>query len=138
MQYLGIQAAPRKFRPPSQIQAGAWTCTIFKITKNVISKTVSQEKWTKGLGIVTGLSELLSDHPFERPSINRKELERQTGFFNHLTMTFDDMNPFLKGFYLALNSWRPKRDKDDWKMSENVLWPNWNTVLSPNWNLKTK
>ena len=38
MQYLGIQDAPRKFRPPSQDQAGAWTGTIFKITKNVMDK----------------------------------------------------------------------------------------------------
>ena len=48
MQYLGIQDAPRKFRPPSQNQAGAWTGTIFKITQNVITKTVSHEKWEKG------------------------------------------------------------------------------------------
>jgi hypothetical protein len=31
------------------------------------------------------------------------------------------MTPFLKGFYLTLNSWRPKRDADDWKMSDK-LW----------------
>ena len=48
MQYLGIQDAPRKFRPPSQGLAGAWTGTFFKITQKVISKYVSQEKWLKG------------------------------------------------------------------------------------------
>ena len=36
-------------------------------------------------------------------------------------MTFEDMTPFLKGFYLSLNSWRPKRDANDWKMSDK-LW----------------
>ena len=120
IQYLGIQDAPRKFRPPSQTQAGAWTGTIFKISRNVISKSVSQEKWTKGTDIVVNLSRLLSEHPFERPSLNRKELERHTGFLNHLTMTFDEMTPFLKGFYLTLNSWRPKRDAHDWKMSDKT------------------
>ena len=53
-----------------------------------------------------------------RPRLNRKELERMTGFLNHLTMTFDDATPFLKGFYLTINSWRPQRDYDDWKMSD--------------------
>ena len=38
MQYLGIQDAPRKFRPPSQDQAGAWTGTIFKVTKTLLSQ----------------------------------------------------------------------------------------------------
>jgi hypothetical protein len=120
MQYLGVQDAPRKFRPPSQDQAGAWTGTIFKISKNVISKSVSQEKWRKGKDIVENLANLIKDHPFERPLLNRKELERHTGFLNHLTMTFDDMTPFLKGFYLTLNSWRPKRDANDWKMSDKT------------------
>ena len=63
MQYLGIQDAPRKFRPPSQTQAGAWTGTIFKISNIVITKSVSQEKWSKGRDIVSNLSRLLSDHP---------------------------------------------------------------------------
>ena len=118
MQYLGIQDAPRKFRPPSQDQAGAWTGTMFKITQNVISKYVSQEKWLKGKVIVENLSKLLNDHPLERPILDRKELERHTGFLNHLTMTYDAFTPFLKGFYLTLNSWRPKRDKDGWKISD--------------------
>ena len=69
-------------------------------------------------GIIENLSKLLNDHPLERPILDRKELERHTGFLNHLTMTYDEFTPFLKGFYLTLNSWRPKRDKDDWKMSD--------------------
>ena len=107
MQYLGIQDAPRKFRPPSQDQAGAWTGTIFRITKNDITKSVSQDKWQKGKSIVEDLARRISEEPDGSPSLNRKELERQTGFLNHLTMTFEDMTPFLKGFYLTLNSWTP-------------------------------
>ena len=113
MQYLGFQDAPRKFRPPSQDQAGAWTGTIFKITRKGITKMVSQEKWQKGKTIVEDLGRQISEHPEGRPLLNRKEQERHTGFLNHLTMTFDDMTPFLKGFYLTLHSWQPKRDADD-------------------------
>jgi hypothetical protein len=35
-------------------------------------------------------------------------------------MTIDEMTPFLKGFYLTLDSWRPKRDADDWKVSDKT------------------
>jgi hypothetical protein len=120
MQYLGIQDAPRKFRPQLQDQAGPWTGTIFKIDGATISKTVSQEKWTKGRDIISNLANLLDDHPFECPLIIWKDLERETGFLNHLSMTFDGMTSFLKGFYLTLKSWRPKRDGKECKMSDKA------------------
>ena len=122
IQYLGMQDAPRKFRPPSQAHAGAWTGTIFKITPTSISKTVSSEKWIKGRGLIQKLrdSTPLRDSHDER-TVNRKELERITGFLNHLAMTFEDITPFLKGFYLTLNSWREKRSDDGWKVSDK-LW----------------
>ena len=116
MQFLGIQDAPRKFRPPSQAGAGAWTGTIFRITSDSISKSVSTEKWEKGMGILNHLQSLCAQN--QRPLLNFKDLERDTGFLNHLAMTFEETTPFLKGFYLTLNSWRPYRDQDDWKMSQ--------------------
>ena len=88
------------------------------MSKNVITKSVSQEKWTKGKDIVQNLFNLIKEHPFERPILNRKLLERHTGFLNHMSMTFEDMTPFLKGLYLTLNSWRSKRDDEDWKLSD--------------------
>jgi hypothetical protein len=118
IQFLGMQNAPRKFRPPSQDQAGAWTGTIFRIDSGAVSKTVSQEKWSKGRDIIQDL--LAKWESSERPMIDRKELERHTGFLNHLAMTFEDLNPFLKGFYLTLNSWRPGRDHEGWKISAKV------------------
>ena len=118
IQWLGMQDAPRKFRPPSQTQAGAWTGTIFKIDQNLISKSVTQEKWEKGKDMVEKLWHLCQESEGGRPRINRKELERETGFLNHLAMTFDVISPYLKGFYLTLNSWRPYRDEGDWKISE--------------------
>ncbi len=67
MQYLGIQDAPRKFRPPLQDQAGAWTGTIFKVKSSRITKTFFQEKWSKAKDIVRLLFEAINVHPFERP-----------------------------------------------------------------------
>ena len=134
MQYLGIQDAPRKFRSPSQDLAGAWTGTIFRVSKKVITKSVSQEKWLKGKTIVQNLFNLIKDHPFERPILNHKLLERHTGYLNHMSMTFEDMTPFLKGFYLTLNSWRSKRDDEDWKMTDKS-WLNFVSVRFENGSL---
>ena len=118
VQYLGMQDAPRKFRPPSQEQAGAWTGTIFKISPSSISKSVSQEKWEKGKAMIEQLSELIKGVIDGRPQIDRKKLEKETGFLNHLAMTFEVVTPFLKGFYLTLSSWRSQRDAGDWKISD--------------------
>jgi hypothetical protein len=41
MQYLGVQDAPRMFRPPSQDQAETRTGAIYKVKKRVITKIVS-------------------------------------------------------------------------------------------------
>ena len=117
VQFLGMQDAPRKFRPPSQLQAGAWTGTIFRITPTVISKSVSQEKWEKGRVMISLLLQELRGGAQGRPLVDRKLLEKQTGFLNHMAMTFDVVTPFLKGFYLTLNSWRSQRDEGDWKLS---------------------
>ena len=118
MQRLGMQDAPRKFRPPSLDQAGAWTGTIFKISVIKISKSVSQEKWEKGQLMITRLKKLCDDASDHRPRLNRKTLEHETGFLNHLSMTFEGLVPYLKGFYLTLNSWRSHRDEGDWKVSD--------------------
>ncbi len=107
MQYLGFQDAPRKYRPPSQSSAGAWTGTLFKVSPSSITKTVTTEKWDKGISILSKLKEACNSDPLARPILDRKQLERDTGFLNHLSMTYDTTTPFLKGFYLTLNSWRP-------------------------------
>jgi hypothetical protein len=118
VQFLGMQDAPRKFRPPSQEQAGAWTGTIFKITPSSISKSVPQEKWNKGKAMVDRLAAILETGVNGRVPIDRKSLEKKTGFLNDLAMTFDVVNPYLKGFYLTLNSWRSHRDQGDWKLTD--------------------
>ena len=123
MQYLGLQNAPRKFRPPSQDQAGAWMGTIFRVGPESVSKTVSEEKWQKGRDMLGSIRQLLSD--CDCPIFDRKLLEKQTGFLNHLAMTFEDLNPFLKGFYLTLNSWRAGRNREGWKVPKK----DWTQVM---------
>ena len=123
IQFLGMQDAPRKFRPPSQIQAGAWTGTIFRVGPDTISKAVSVDKWAKGKAILS-LLKASCEASSGRPNLDRKALERDTGFLNHLSMTYENFNPYLKGFYLTLNSWRTQRDADDWKVPDK-RWKQW-------------
>ena len=69
-QYLGLQNAPRKFRPPSQEHAGAWTGTIFRVGTDAVSKTVSLEKWSKGRDILQSVSTFFAE--CDRPELDRK------------------------------------------------------------------
>jgi hypothetical protein len=52
-------------------------------------------------------------------SLDRRVLEKEAGFLQATlpTVTFETLTPFLKGFYLTLNSWREGRDNADWKVS---------------------
>ena len=124
LQFLGVQDAPRKKRPPDQLP-GAWAGCVFVIDPDAIGKTVSQEKWDKARRIVMELCELC--HEAEGLAVlNHKDLERKRGFLVHLAMTFESMVPFLKGLHLTLDSWRAGRKDDGWKMSQKE----WNIWLN--------
>ena len=97
VQYLRMQNAPRKFRAPSQADAGAWTGTILRIFSDHITKSVSQEKWDKGREMIERHLREINRPADSRPYLDRRRLEKETGFLNHLSMTFETMVPFLKG-----------------------------------------
>lgn len=119
LQYLGIQDAPQKRQPPIRTP-NAWSGTVQVIEPTSISKTVTQEKWDKARRIVQErakeLSIILQDLRQHLPLIVIKQLEKDTGFLVHLAITFPSIMPFLKGFYLTMNSWRSDRKSDGWKM----------------------
>ena len=50
-----------------------------------------------------------------------KMLEQKVGFLVHVAMAYPMMFPFLKGFYLTMNSWRTGRDEDDWRLPPAAL-----------------
>jgi hypothetical protein len=113
LQYIGIQDAPRKQRPPTR-KTGAWAGAIFSTKDNKITQTVSQEKCDKGRAQVEELSNQLSRSPDSKFSYKR--LEQIRGFLCHLSMTFEVITPFLKGFHLTLCSHMSSRDDDGWKL----------------------
>ena len=117
LQYLGLQDAPRKRRPPSQ-EPGAWAGCVFRISPDHVGKTVTREKWEKGKTLVNELFNKFGDAN-DRPILKYKDLERKRGFLGHLCMTYKFLVPFMKGLHLTIDSWRPMRDPDGWKLSRD-------------------
>ena len=119
MAYLGLQDATRKKRDGARAP-GEWTGTIQRSIPGLgVFATVSQKKWDKAKGYLLSLKSAYTAAS-GMPQLNLKELESQVGFFVHLAMTFPVMFPFLKGFYLTMNSWRPAREENGWKMSRRA------------------
>ena len=115
LQYFGIQDAPRKRRPPSKTP-GAWAGSVQHITKDAVSKTVTQAKWDKGRNIIAPYVEAFKQTN-TLPTFSHKQMQRDVGFLVHLALTYAALMPFLKGFYLTMNNWRGGRNADGWKLN---------------------
>jgi hypothetical protein len=48
--------------------------------------------------------------------LDRQLLQSGKGFLLHVVQTFDFAQPYMKGFHLAENMWRPGGDRDGWKI----------------------
>lgn len=143
LNYLGEQDAARKRGEASQTP-GAWAGSVIVSKEDEgLYVSVSQEKWDKVRKIVEGYQVLLmrSDQNEEDVMLDHKQLERDTGFLVHVFMTYDNLRPYLKGFYLTLNEWRFDRRKDGWKLErkdweelaeehfqEGVDWKDWQAI----------
>ena len=111
--YLGIQDASRKRRPPSQAP-GAWAGSVVAVTPEGPGVSVSQEKWDKTRRYIAEMQEELA----ETGELKHKDLEKKRGFLVYVTRTYPAMVPYLKGIHLTLDSWRPNRGTDGWKLSD--------------------
>jgi len=113
MAYLGIQAAGRKTRAPSQAP-GAWAGIVTLASSEGTGVSCLKEKWLKAQRLVSDtLAELDSQGALEH-----KVLEQRCGFLNHLQRVYPAMTPFLKGFHLTIDGWRGGRDVDLWKLPD--------------------
>jgi hypothetical protein len=125
IQYLGIQEASRKRRPPTKTP-GAWAGGVFQTSSTSICVSVSQDKWDKAKGLINSLrSEIeaggcdcgvVNASPVK---LNFKELVITRGFLVHLFMTFEILTHHLKGFHLALAAHLPGRNSEGWKLSDS-------------------
>lgn len=112
LNFLGLQDAPRKRRDPSKTP-GAWAGSILDTSGDVVSICVSQERWDKAKGIIQWMLSCIA----ESDKIDFKTLESHRGFLIYLVRTYPAMNPYLKGIHLTLDSWRPWRKDDGWRMT---------------------
>jgi hypothetical protein len=108
LQYLGIQDAPCKRRPPTQLP-GAWAGSVFDTTQDRVIQTVTQKKWDRAKAQIQEILAHYMDNPDESPpDVDYKRMEELRGFLGHLAMTYDLIATYLKG--LAL--FHPNRDKE--------------------------
>jgi hypothetical protein len=107
--YLGMQDAPRKRRPPLQ-KPGAWNGCLVETNENGVFRKVSQERWDKTR---SHIREILKDAE-ESSFLNFKKLRSYRGFLVYVARTYASLVPYLKGIHLTLESWRPNRDADGW------------------------
>jgi hypothetical protein len=113
---VGIQDAARKRRGPS-LEPGAWAGSIIYASDGVVTVTVSVERWLKAKGMIQWIHECIE----AELALNHKQLESHRGFLVYISCTYPSLVPYLKGIHLTLDSWRPNRDADGWKIPSKDL-----------------
>lgn len=112
--YLGQQDAPRKRRPPSK-HPGAWAGAMCLSKPDGLYVTCTQAKWDKAKAMIEHWNQMVMEDGGK--ALDAKRMERDVGFLVHISRTFPAIFPYLKGFYLTLNSWRKGRTDEGWKYS---------------------
>jgi hypothetical protein len=73
---------------------------------------VSQECWDKAKRMIFWIRDAVR----ESDTIDFKTLESYRVFLIYISRTYTAITPYLKGIHLTLDSWRPWRDDDAWKL----------------------
>jgi hypothetical protein len=114
--YLGEQDALRKRSELSQ-RAGAWAGLVVHTDDGKITVMCTREKWVKAQGYIRQMYNILKE---SQGIYDYKTLEQQRGFLVYVSRTYPVMVPYLKGIHLTLDSWRPNRDQEGWKLQGNL------------------
>ena len=114
--WMGIQYASRKVHDPSQ-EPRPWEGTATH-TKEGVFGLVSQYRWDK----VKRLVQVLVDtEDKEEGGLEKAKMVSIRELLVYVARTYRDMNPYLKGFYLTIYSWRPFRENKGWIMQGEKL-----------------
>lgn len=116
LNHLGIQDAPRK-RRDSSTKPGAWAGSVLRTDMDAVNTLVSEDKWSKTQCLLKEVKEMLSRDPTR---LNRKRLEQIRGYLIHITRTYTALTPYLIGFHLRIDSWRPNRGPGGWKLQQST------------------
>jgi hypothetical protein len=131
LNYLGEQDASRKRGEASQ-EPDAWAgSVIMSKQEEGLFVTVLQEKWNKVKDILSNYLVLILESEKQKQElwVEYKRLEKDTGFLVHVCMTYEHLKPYLKGFYLTMNSWRYDREVDGWKKAKK----DWEELAEEYW-----
>ena len=115
LNYLGLQHAARKLRALSRTP-GAWAGTIIH-TKTGVELLISLERWEKTKLILSSIREQVEIDG----TVDFKALESWRGYLIYVSRTYPAMVPYLKGIHQTLDSWRPHRGRDGWKMRQRDI-----------------
>jgi len=116
--YLGQQDASRKRGQPSkapQAWAGAKCCVLEDDSLYVFS---TEHKWQKAKIMVCKWHKVVA--MIKMKIFSFEDLEKDVGFFVHMSQTYPTIFPYLKGFYNTMNSWRLDRNTDGWKIGKTA------------------
>jgi hypothetical protein len=117
MNWLGIQDAARKRRDPCQ-NPGPWAGSVVHVgAEGEITVLVTQERWNKTRSIIEWIRKGMD----EGEDLEFKTLEKHRGFLVYVSRTYPSMVPYLRGIHLTLDSWRPWRKEDGWKMTQSEI-----------------
>jgi len=117
--YLGLQDAARKRRAPS-VTAGPWAGSTVHTHNNQVTVTTTLERWEKAKAMIAWIYNCTV---IENKPLVHKTLESYRGSLVYLSRTYPSLVPYLKGIHLTLDSWRPNRDEEGWKLPSSCLTP---------------
>jgi hypothetical protein len=117
LNFLGIQDAPRKRRASSR-SPGAWAGGVVRTLDDGVFILSSQEKWDKAKVLLEEVQQMLNEDPTK---LSRKRLEQIRGFLQYVIQTYSSFTSYLIGFHMTIDSWRPGRDHEGWRIAQS-LW----------------
>ena len=114
--WLGLQDAPRKRNGPTQTPR-AWAGSIVHSDLEQVTVLVSEEKWNKTKHWIRWVLEQIG----ESEGIPYRKLLSCRGFLIYVSRTYRPFKPYLRGLHKTIDSWRPFRDNEGWKMMQSVI-----------------
>jgi hypothetical protein len=111
--YLGIQVASRKTRPPFP-HRGPWAGAMVVLEGTGVGVKATADKWKKTKEFLQHTQSLLD----LGGDIDRKLLESYRGSVVYLQRTYPAITPYVEGFHLTTDGWRPNRDSYGWKIKD--------------------